>query len=126
MPVDYTYIVRNEANFRYQGANESFAKYYRDVSALFRFMDPPLPEDEKFFIIKKNMSQEYASIVASARPRTMAELVDICNGYDDTVLLQRRQRKLAIPYSALLEPNFATPNTQQRTLGANRFGRVNL
>ncbi|XP_058828059.1 uncharacterized protein LOC131695805 [Topomyia yanbarensis] len=128
LPGSYAQILRIEANFRFQGTNESFAKFYRDISALFRFVSPPMAEDEKFFIVKKNMNAEYAAIVAAARPGTLLELAEVCNGFDETRLLLNRQRRVPFPHNTLLEPNFATPVTSQRTYSGTvtpqRFGRV--
>ncbi|XP_062553274.1 uncharacterized protein LOC134218349 [Armigeres subalbatus] len=53
LPSGYAQILRLEASFRFQGQSESFAKYYRDIAALFRFISPPMTEEEKFFIVKK-------------------------------------------------------------------------
>ncbi|XP_062716508.1 uncharacterized protein LOC115257214 [Aedes albopictus] len=114
LPSGYSQILRLEASFRFQGREESFAKFYRDISALFRFVDPPIPDDEKFFLVKKNMNENYAAIVTAARPRSLEEMVEVCTGYDETRMLLNRQRRIPIPHSALLEPNFATPVVTSR------------
>lgn len=128
LPCNYSQLLRMEAMCRYQGPNEAFQKYYRDISALFRFVEPPMSEEEKFFILKKNIHTEYAYVMASSRPRTIQEMVEVCNGYDDTRALLNHQRRTTLPYNSLLEPSFATPSTQQRSQGNNsswqKFGRV--
>lgn len=127
LPSSYAQMLRVEACFRFQGATESFAKFYRDISALFRFVTPPMSEEERFFIVKKNMNTEYASIVAAARPRSLQEMVEVCNGFDETRMLLSRQRRLPMPQSALLEPNYATPSTTHKHAQHSapmRFGRV--
>ncbi|XP_058836854.1 uncharacterized protein LOC131693219 [Topomyia yanbarensis] len=128
LPSGYAQILRLEACFRFQGLNESFAKYYRDISALFRFVEPPMQEEEKFFIVKKNMNADYAAIVTAARPRTLQEMVEVCISYDETRLLLSRQRRLPIPHGALLEPNFATPTVTPKPTHTSqyqpRFSRV--
>ncbi|KAL1378685.1 hypothetical protein pipiens_015422 [Culex pipiens pipiens] len=126
----YGQLLREEASSRYQGANEKFQKYYRDISALFRFVQPPMSQEDKFFILKKNMNPEYATILASARPQTIQDMVEVCNAYDDTRTLLTHQRRTPIPHSSLLEPNLATPSGSQRSQANNagwqRFGgRVN-
>ncbi|KAL1377944.1 hypothetical protein pipiens_015913 [Culex pipiens pipiens] len=126
----YGQLLREEASSRYQGANEIFQKYYRDISALFRFVQPPMSQEDKFFILKKNMNPEYATILASARPQTIQDMVEVCNAYDDTRTLLTHQRRTPIPHSSLLEPNLATPSGSQRSQANNagwqRFGgRVN-
>lgn len=83
LPTGYEQILRLEAYFRLQGQNESFAKFYRDISALFRFVSPPMSEEEKRFIVKKNMNADYATVVTAARSATLAEMVDVCISYDD-------------------------------------------
>lgn len=129
LPSGYAQILRLEASFRFQGQNETFAKYYRDIAALFRFISPPMSEEEKFFIVKKNMNADYAAIVTAARPADLREMVEVCTSYDETRMLLNRQRRIPVPHSALLEPNFATPTgpiksfQQQQPL---RFPRVNI
>ncbi|XP_058465380.1 uncharacterized protein LOC131438957 [Malaya genurostris] len=126
LPSGYSQILRLEASFRFQGVNESFAKYYRDISALFRFVEPPIPENEKLFTVKKNMNADYAAIVTAARPQTLDELVDICTSYDETRMLLNRQRRVPIPHTALLEPNFATPMpTTKPTFAQQQSHRLN-
>lgn len=129
LPCNYSQLLRMEAMCRFQGLNESFQKYYRDISALFRFVEPPMTEEEKFFILKKNMHSDYANVLASSRPQTIQEMVEICNGYDDTRTLLNHQRRTTLPYNSLLEPSFATPSNQQRSQGNSsgwqKFGRVN-
>lgn len=56
-PSGYSPILRLKASFRLQGTVESFAKYYNDISALFCFVDPPIPADKKFFLVNKNMNE---------------------------------------------------------------------
>lgn len=130
LPSSYSQILRNEANDRHQGVNESFAKFYRDISTLFRFIHPPMSAEEKFFMVKKNINAEYASIVAAARPRTLKEIAEVCNEFDETRVLLNRHRRAPIPHHALLEPNFATPPAPQkeRAQGGltpyHPFGRV--
>lgn len=127
LPSSYSQILKLEAIFRYQAPNESFSKYYRDISALFRFVQPPMSEEEKYFIVKKNMNGDYATIVTAARPHSLAEMVEICSSYDETRMLLNRQKRLSIPHNSLLEPSFATPSSnrpQQMNQGPPRFGRV--
>lgn len=129
LPAQYGQLLRAEAFFRYQGHNEPFAKYFRDITALFRFAEPQMTEDEKLFIVKKNMHADYAIILTAAKPATLTDLVDICSSYDDTrMLLNRQQRKMGIHQESLIEPNLATPTSGQRSLQHNhssqRYNRV--
>lgn len=130
LPGGYAQILRLEASFRFQGQNEPFAKYYRDIAALFRFVTPPMTEEEKYFIVKKNMTADYAAIVTAARPQTLKEMVEICSSYDETRMLLNRQRRIPVPHNALLEPNFATPSVGPKIAMSNqsnqRFGRVHV
>ncbi|XP_055612319.1 DNA translocase FtsK-like [Uranotaenia lowii] len=129
LPKEYAHILRLEASFRLQGQNESFSKYYREITTLFRFVSPPLNEGEKFFIVKKNMSAAYATVVAAARPTTLEDLADVCESYDETRALLSRQRSMSIAPTTLLEPSFATPAPVQRPHSNNqppRFNRVSV
>ncbi|XP_055599075.1 uncharacterized protein LOC129748459 [Uranotaenia lowii] len=127
LPSGYAQILRQEASFRYQGPDEPFGKFYRDISTLFRFIEPPLTEEEMMFMVKKNMNMEYATIVTARQPRTLVELLDVCSNFDETRLLLSRQRRIPIPHTALLEPNFATPapgRAQATQHQPQRFNRV--
>ncbi|XP_062713646.1 uncharacterized protein LOC134290505 [Aedes albopictus] len=128
LPSGYAQILRLEASFRFQGQSESFAKYYRDIAALFRFISPPMTEDEKFFIVKKNMNADYAAIVTAARPVDLREMVEVCTSYDETRMLLNRQRRIPVPHNALLEPSFATPTSSTKPFQQaqpQRYPRVN-
>lgn len=48
------------------------------MAALFRFVSPPITEEEKFFIVKKNMNADYAAIVTAARPVNLQDMVEVC------------------------------------------------
>ena len=128
LPREYAQILRVEAYFRFQGQNEPFSKFYRDITALFRFVSPPMGEQDKLFVVKKNMNADYAVLVAAARPRSLQEMVEVCTSYDETKLLHTKQRRMPIPHSTLLEPNLATPAAPQRPPAAafpqQRFSRV--
>lgn len=129
LPAQYGQLLRAEAFFRFQGQAESFAKYYRDITALFRFAEPAITEEEKFFMVKKNIHADYATVITAAKPRTLAELVEICLSYDDSrMLLNRQQRRMPIPPELLVEPNLATPSAAhkapQHATSTQRFGRV--
>ncbi|XP_062707423.1 uncharacterized protein LOC134287993 [Aedes albopictus] len=129
LPVGYAQILRLEASFRFQGQQESFAKYYRDIAALFRFISPPMTEEEKFFIVKKNMNADYAAIVTAARPVDLQEMVEVCTSFDETRMLLNRQRRVPVPHNSLLEPNFATPVSpakQYQQAQPPRYPRVNV
>lgn len=129
LPAQYGQLLRAEAFFRYQGQSESFAKYYRDITTLFRFAEPAMSEEEKLFIVKKNMHTDYALIITAAKPDNLADLAEVCSSYDDTrMLLNRQHRKMSIPHEFLVEPNLATPSSGQRpvqhTASTQRFNRV--
>lgn len=128
LPSGYAQILRLEASFRFQGQSETFAKYYRDIAALFRFISPPMTEEEKFFIVKKNMNADYAAIVTAARPADLREMVEVCTSYDETRMLLNRQRRIPLPHNALLEPNFATPVSSTKPFNQPqhlRYPRIN-
>lgn len=70
-----------------------------------------MTEEERFFTVKKNIHADYAMIITAAKPRTLAELVEICLSYDDTrMLLNRQHRRMPIPHELLVELNLATPS----------------
>ncbi|XP_062535431.1 uncharacterized protein LOC134204672 [Armigeres subalbatus] len=112
LPASYAYILRAEAYHRMQGEEEPFNKFYQDISTLFQYVDPPMSDLEKLFIIKKNMNSTYAPIAASQN--SMRLLVKACKELDELRKLQQYQRRISLPYGALIEPALATPNPSQR------------
>lgn len=65
LPAIYAYILRAETYHRLQGVDESFSKFFQALSTLFQHVDQPMGEQEKLFIIMKNMNATYAPIAAS-------------------------------------------------------------
>ncbi|XP_062542200.1 uncharacterized protein LOC134210188 [Armigeres subalbatus] len=79
-----------------------------------------MAEGEKFFIAKKNMNVDYAAMVTAARPRDLQAMVEVCTSYDETRMLLERQRRIPVPHSSLLEPNFATPASSVKPFHPNQ------
>lgn len=129
LPASYAFSIRIEAYHRMQGESESFSKFHQDIKALFKQVQPPMTEDEKLFVIKKNMNATYAPVAAAQQARTIEELVRACKEFDELKRMQEGTRKVSLPRSALLEPGLATPLSSQRTprqfAPSQRFGRVN-
>ncbi|XP_062713751.1 uncharacterized protein LOC134290601 [Aedes albopictus] len=108
-------LLRTWDQFKREIRREFLPSGYSQIPAFdFKEGRNPLRNDEKFFLVKKNMNENYAAIVTAARPRSLEEMVEVCSGYDETRMLLNRQRRIPIPHSALLEPNFATPVTTSR------------
>lgn len=131
LPSNYAYVLRVEAYHRLQGEEESFAKFYQDISTLFHYVEPPMTEQEKVFIIKKNMNATYASIAASHHSTTTYHLVKACREFDELRKLQNIQRRMPLPHSTLLEPSLGTPVQSQRAgktpqQQIQRFGKLHL
>lgn len=114
LPSSYAYILRMEAYHRLQGEDESFSKFFQDISTLFQYVDPPMSEQEKLFIVKKNMNATYAPIASAQQACSMSRLVNACKEFDELRRLQEGQRRRTIYPSSLLEPSLATPAPQQR------------
>ncbi|XP_062700567.1 uncharacterized protein LOC109405945 [Aedes albopictus] len=126
LPASYAYILRAEAYHRLQGEEEPFSKFYQDISTLFQYVDPPVTDQEKLFIIKKNMNSTYAPIAASHH--SIRLLVKAYKELDELRKLQHHQRRISLPYGALIEPALATPNSSLRPSKPQpplqRFGKV--
>lgn len=126
LPASYAYILRAEAYHRLQGEDEPFSKFYQDITTLFQYVDPPMTDPEKLFIIKKNMNSTYAPIAASHHSTRL--LVKACKELDELRKLQQHQRRISLPYGALIEPALATPNSSLRSSKLQqplqRFGKV--
>lgn len=129
LPSSYAFILRVEAYHRVQGEEESFHKFFQDLSTLFHYVDPPMSEQEKLFIVKKNMNTTYAPIAAAQQSTTMNQLVKACKEFDELKKLQDAQRRIPLPHAILLEPNLATPQQKQTSRNlqsTQRFGRINV
>ncbi|XP_058465806.1 uncharacterized protein LOC131439148 [Malaya genurostris] len=122
LPTNYAYILRAEAYHRLQGENESFNKFYQDISILSQYVDPPMSNLEKLFIIKKNMNTTYAPIAASQH--SIYSLVQACKELDELKKLQQQQRHFSFPQEALIEPSLGTPGYTKQRQPLQRFGRV--
>lgn len=59
MPLNYDYLVREEIQSRFQAKNESFSSFMTDMNILFQRVYPPVDENYRLFIVRRNMLPEY-------------------------------------------------------------------
>lgn len=97
LPQAYSQHMKRELYWRIQGSEEPFIRYYRDILALFEVVEPPLSNQDRFYIIKSNLNPEFAAIASASRAETVEELVNVCKDYDDARTYSHRNRPNQAP-----------------------------
>lgn len=89
LPTDYNYDLVAQANRRKQGKNESISSYINAMEMLFQAMSVPMAEHQQLYIVRSNLLQHYADIVAATNPQTIAEVEAVCKRLESS----RKQQK---------------------------------
>lgn len=110
LPPNFSQLIKRDLYWRFQGQDETFAKYYLDLLALFEVVEPPLLAQDQFFILKSNLNTEFAAVASASRALTVADLVAVCKDYDHAKMFSLKNKTSQIPRTALIEPNRGTPN----------------
>ncbi|XP_055543315.1 uncharacterized protein LOC129728873 [Wyeomyia smithii] len=82
LPPNYSEIIKQDLYLRFQGSNESFTSFYRDLVAAFEIVEPAISESEKLFIVKSHLNPDYSPIAAASRARSIKELVVVCKDFE--------------------------------------------
>ncbi|XP_062551064.1 uncharacterized protein LOC134216060 [Armigeres subalbatus] len=82
LPPNYSEIIKQDLYLRFQGPNESFTSFYRDLLAAFEIVEPTITESEKLFIVKSHLNSDYTPIAAASRATTIKELVAVCKDFE--------------------------------------------
>lgn len=75
-------IFKAEIKQRFQGPNEAFTSFYRDLVAAFEIVEPSIPESEKLFILKSHLNSDFSPIAAASRSSSVRELVIVCKDFE--------------------------------------------
>ncbi|XP_055522933.1 uncharacterized protein LOC129717114 [Wyeomyia smithii] len=75
-------FLKQDLYLRFQGSNESFTSFYRDLVAAFEIVEPAISESEKLFIVKSHLNPDYSPIAAASRARSIKELVVVCKDFE--------------------------------------------
>ncbi|XP_062705502.1 uncharacterized protein LOC109425487 [Aedes albopictus] len=82
LPPNYSEIVKQDLYLRFQGPNEPFTNFYRDLVAAFEIIDPPITESEKLFILKSHLNSDFSPIASASRSGSVRELVSVCKDFE--------------------------------------------
>lgn len=125
LPRNYNFLLREEISNRVQQKSEKLSNFITDLKLLFQKVHPPLEEDYKLYIVKKNMLPEYAFKICTAYTPTLNHLVDVCKDLDETKILMDRRSATSMVETSLMEPScFNLPKQKdihfRRTFGEER------
>ncbi|XP_055588751.1 defective chorion protein, FC106 isoform-like [Uranotaenia lowii] len=110
LPPYYSEIFKQDLYLRFQGANESFTSFYRDLLSIFEIIEPPMPESEKLFIIKSHLNTEFVPIAAASQVTTVQQLVKVCKDFEVSRSYAMKNRP-----SAMYRPPWNKPFQPQNT-----------
>ncbi|XP_053691557.1 uncharacterized protein LOC128740069 [Sabethes cyaneus] len=97
LPPNYSEIIKQDLYLRFQGPNESFTSFYRDLVAAFEIVEPAISESEKLFIVKSHLNLDYIPIAAASRASTVKDLVTVCKEFEVSRSYSFRNRSSTTP-----------------------------
>lgn len=100
LPLDYDFHLLNDISTRRQKNTESFGEYITLMNSLFRWLNVPISESHKVFIVKKNLLPKYAVGVAANNLRTIRELTEVCRRIDSSLTATTPGRTISLPFEA--------------------------
>lgn len=103
LPVNYDYLVREEIQSRFQAKNESFSSFMTDMNILFQRVYPPVDENYRLFIVRRNMLPEYSFQLSTVVIHSIDHLTMLCKQMDEAKLIDAR-RRFGPVNSQLMEP----------------------
>lgn len=78
LPTNYRYMLLENITNRKQKSSESIGEFMALMMSLFRWLDVPLDEQHKVYIVRNNLLPRYMSGVAPFRIVTLAQLAQVC------------------------------------------------
>ncbi|XP_058816966.1 intersectin-1-like [Topomyia yanbarensis] len=122
LPPNYSEIVKQDLYLRFQGPNEQFTSFYRDLVAAFEIVEPAISESEKLFIIKFNLNSDFSPIAAASRANKIRDLVAVCRDFEVSRSYSLRARTPFTSRTAWTkpEPSIFQRSTTNRMDNANR------
>ncbi|XP_062552776.1 putative uncharacterized protein DDB_G0271606 [Armigeres subalbatus] len=82
LPPNYSEIVKQDLYLRFQGPNEPFTAFYRDLVAAFEIVEPTISESEKLFILKSHLNTDFSPIASASRSASIRDLVAVCKDFE--------------------------------------------
>ncbi|XP_058835215.1 ras guanine nucleotide exchange factor R-like [Topomyia yanbarensis] len=122
LPPNYSEIVKQDLYLRFQGPNEQFTSFYRDLVAAFEIVEPAISESEKLFIIKSHLNSDFSPIAAASRANKIRDLVAVCRDFEVSRSYSLRARTPFTSRTAWTkpEPSIFQRSTTNRMDNANR------
>lgn len=106
LPQNYDFFLREEIQNRIQNPNESFSAFITDMKILFQRADPPLDENFKLYIVRRNMLPDYGAFLATMNIITLNDLITVCRKLDESrLMVERRNMSRVYPGMSLVEPS---------------------
>ncbi|XP_055542797.1 ras guanine nucleotide exchange factor R-like [Wyeomyia smithii] len=112
LPPNYSEIIMQDLYLRFQGPNESFTTFYRDLVAAFEIVEPAISQRERLFIVKSHLNSDYTPIAAASRVSTVRELVTVCKDFEVSRSYSMRGRS-ATTYRSLWNKPEQRPGTNR-------------
>jgi hypothetical protein len=101
--------LKREIEQREQLPNESFIQYLTDIERKCQQLATPMPENEKLFILRKNMNNFYSSKLAAHDVNTVEQLEELCRRIE-----------------TFNRPNRSSSNNNQQPQNRQRFFSNNI
>lgn len=92
LPRNYDFFLREEIQNRLQMPGELFTSFISDLKMLFQKVYPPLDEQYKLYVIRKNMLPQYGSQLAVTDINSVEQLVNLCRRLDENQMMTDRRR----------------------------------
>ncbi|XP_055585046.1 uncharacterized protein LOC129737905 [Uranotaenia lowii] len=124
LPSHYSEIFKQDLYLRFQGANESFTSFYRDLIAIFDIIEPPMPESEKLFILKSHLNTDFVPIAAASQVSSVQQLVKVCKDFEVSRSYAMKNRSPSNVLRSSWQKPFHPPNN--RPSGFNAQPQQNL
>lgn len=110
-PLNYDFLIREDIMARVQQPNESFSHFMIDMNLLFDKVYPPLDEQFKLYVIKRNMLSQYSFQLSTVVIHSLDHLIQLCRQMDESKLIDLRRNNPRGAY--VMEPaNFPRSTVQ--------------
>lgn len=86
LPEQYDYALLYEIGNRKQKLNESFSEYIVQMKSLFKWMDMPISDRYKAYLIRRNLLARYTTAIAPLHIESLAQLSEACRRIDNAML----------------------------------------
>jgi hypothetical protein len=117
LPADHDMILRREIENREQAQKESFAQFLTDIESKCQKLIKPLQDDEKLFIIRRNLNTFYSTSIAAHQVQSIDHLIELCRLVDTYGRTARNQTPLQNQNFPNSTRQFS--NNQKRTFNTN-------